>query len=66
MDDFRANRQPAHCIPIEGNRYTGTQSLKGSVAKYVQIRDAAPGVNIIQGIGNQMGGGVEGLPLDSP
>lgn len=60
MDDFRANRATVHSIPIDGNRYDGTQSLKGAVAKYVEVRDAAAGIDTIQvpsrGAGNQMRG----------
>ncbi|GHV10325.1 hypothetical protein FACS1894162_3810 [Bacteroidia bacterium] len=38
-DDQRENKETKHPIPIDGNKYTGSATLKQAVRRYVEFRD---------------------------
>lgn len=54
INDARNNYAPRHSIPINGNIYTGTSTLKAAVNKYVNFRNSERVANPIFNRNNQV------------
>lgn len=54
INDARNNYAPRHSIPINGNIYTGTSTLKAAVNKYVDFRNSERVANPIYNRNNQV------------